>query len=253
MRRLRKIEFDEEAPVVDHLEELRSRLIVAGIVLGLAFALCFWQNHLVLALANAPLPDGREPITLGVSEPFMATVKLCGYAGLLLALPALLYLTAGFVLPALSPRERRTITPFLVAIPVLFIAGVVFSFFVIVPAATKFLLHFNRDQFDIQIRASQYYGFLLTTLMALGLVFELPLAILAVTRLGICTPDDLASNRRYAVLAIAVVAMLLPGTDPVTMLISMAPLLLLFELSVQLSKLVAPGETGAGAVEGSAG
>jgi sec-independent protein translocase protein TatC len=240
MRPLNKIDFDEKVSVVEHLDELRHRLIAAALVVGVAFALAFWQNHLILDLANAPLPHGREPITLGVSEPFMTTVKLCTYAGLLLALPALLYLAAGFVLPALAPAQRRAIVPFLVAVPVLFVAGVVFSYLLVVPAALRFLLHFNQNQFDIQIRASEYYGFLSTTLIALGLIFEMPIAILAATRLGIVAPEDLSSNRRYALLAIAVLAMLLPGTDPVTMLISMVPLIALFEISVQVSKLVAP-------------
>jgi sec-independent protein translocase protein TatC len=237
---LRRINFDERATAIEHLDELRSRLIAAGAVLALAFGFAFWQNHLILAVANAPLPDGREPITFGVTEPFMTTVKLCGYAGFVLALPALIYLAAGFVLPALAPAERRAIVPFVVAAPALFIAGVVFSYFVVVPAAAKFLLHFNEGQFNIQVRASEYYGFLGTTVLALGLIFELPLAILAMTRLGVVSPESLARNRRYAVLACAVVAMLLPGTDPVTMLICMAPLLILFELSVQLARLTSP-------------
>jgi sec-independent protein translocase protein TatC len=237
MRRLRKIDFDQRVTLVEHLDELRTRLIAAGAVLAVAFGFAFWQNHLILAVANAPLPDGREPITFGITEPFMTTVKLCGYAGFVLALPALIYLAAGFVLPALAPAERRTVVPFIVAAPALFIAGVVFSYLVVVPAAAKFLLHFNEGQFNIQVRASEYYGFLGTTLLALGFVFEIPLVILAVTRIGLVSPEDLARNRRYAVLACAVVAMLLPGTDPVTMLICMAPLLILFELSVQLSKL----------------
>jgi sec-independent protein translocase protein TatC len=240
MRRLRRIDFDEKATVVEHLDELRHRLIAAAIVLGLAFAFTFWQNDLVLSIANAPLPDGREPTTLGVSEPFFATVKLCGYAAVLLALPALLHIAAGFALPALAPLERKRITPFLAAVPALFVAGVLFSYFFVVPAAINFLLNFNQDEFNVQIRASEYYGFLITTLLALGLIFEIPIAILALTRLGVFTSDDLSANRRYALLAIAVLAMLLPGTDPITMLISMVPLIALFELSVQLSKLVAP-------------
>jgi sec-independent protein translocase protein TatC len=240
MIRIRKIDFDERATVVDHLDELRNRLIAAAAVLAVAFGLAFWQNHLLLDVANAPLPNGREPITFGVTEPFMTTVKISVYAGLILALPALIYLAAGFVLPALAPAERRTIVPFLVGAPALFIAGVVFSYFVVVPAAAQFLLNFNQGQFNIQVRASEYYGFFASTLLALGLVFEVPVAILAVTRLGLITSKDLSRNRRYAVLACAVVAMLLPGTDPVTMLICMAPLLVLFELSVQLSKLVSP-------------
>ena len=233
-----KIDFDDRLTIVEHLDELRSRLIVGIAVLGVAVALAFWQNHLLLEIANAPLPDGREPITLGVSEPFLTTVKLSVYGGMLVALPVLLWLAAGFVLPALAPAERRAVVPFIVAVPVLFVAGVVFSYFVVVPAAAEFLLNFNGDEFNIQVRASEYYSFFVVTLMAVGLVFQIPVGVLAVTSLGVVTPEQLAKNRRYAVLAIATAAMLLPGTDPVTMLISMVPLLVLFELSVQLSKLV---------------
>ena len=128
--------------------------------------------------------------------------------------------------------------PFLILVPLLFMAGVAFSYFVVVPAATKFLLNFNQGQFDIQVRASEYYSFLIVTLITLGLVFQVPMGIVALTRLGIVTPEQLSHNRRYAYLILAVVAMLLPGTDPVTMLIELAPLLALFELSLILSRII---------------
>jgi sec-independent protein translocase protein TatC len=123
-------------------------------------------------------------------------------------------------------------------VPVLFVAGAVFAYFVVLPAATTFLLNFNDDQFNIQIRAREYYSFFALTLLSVGALFQLPVAILAVTRLGITTPDQLARNRRYAILVIAVVAMLLPGTDPITMLLSMLPLLALYEFSILLARLV---------------
>jgi sec-independent protein translocase protein TatC len=124
----------------------------------------------------------------------------------------------------------------LLAVPFLFIAGAVFAYFVVLPPALNFLLGFNADDFNIQVRGSEYYGFFVLTEIGVGLLFQIPVAVLAVTRLGIVTPEQLAHNRRYAVLIIAVVAMLLPGTDPVTMLISMAPLYLLFEFSLMLAK-----------------
>src|SRR5215211_7895200 len=224
--------------LVEHLDELRSRIIVSVIVLAVACGLCFWQNHLLLDIANEPLPDGRVPITFGVTEPFLTTLKVSIYAGILLALPVILYEAYAFLLPALKPTETRVITPFLLLIPVLFIGGVVFAYFVVVPAAAQFLLNFNEGQFNIEVRASEYYGFLITTLMAVGLVFQVPVGIVAVTRLGITTPAQLAKNRRYAYLILAVVAMLLPGTDPVTMLIELTPLLLLFEFSLVLARIV---------------
>jgi sec-independent protein translocase protein TatC len=224
--------------LVEHLDELRTRIIVCGVVLVLAVAFCFWQNHALLEIANEPLPSSQdEPLTFSPTEPFFTTVKLAFYGGILLALPILLYQIYAFVLPAFSRREKRVILPMLLMVPVLFIAGTVFAYFVVVPPALNFLLGFNTDQFNIQIRAAEYYGFFITTLIGVGILFQIPVGVLAVTRLGIVTPQQLAHNRRYAVLIIAVVAMLLPGTDPITMLISMAPLYLLFEFSILLARL----------------
>jgi sec-independent protein translocase protein TatC len=236
--RLRAAKFDEQLTLVEHLDELRTRIIVSAAVLVVACGLCFWQNHLLLQIANQPLPEGIKPITFGVTEPFMSTLKISIYAGILISLPVLLYQAYAFLLPALRPSEKHLVLPFLILIPALFVAGVVFAYFVVVPAATKFLLHFNQSEFNIQVQASRYYGFLITTLLAVGLVFQVPVGIVAVTRLGIVTPSQLSRNRRYAYLILAVVAMLLPGTDPVTMLIELAPLLALFELSLLLARLV---------------
>jgi sec-independent protein translocase protein TatC len=236
--RLRAAKFDEQMTLVEHLDELRNRIIVSAAVLVVACGLCFWQNHLLLEIANKPLPGDRVPITFGVTEPFMTTLKVSIYAGILIALPVLLYQAYAFLLPALKPTEKRVVLPFLIVVPLLFIAGVAFSYFIVVPAATQFLLNFNDDQFNIQVRASEYYSFFMLTLIALGLVFQVPMGIVALTRLGIVTPQQLSHNRRYAYLILAVVAMLLPGTDPVTMLIELAPLLALFELSLILARLV---------------
>jgi sec-independent protein translocase protein TatC len=236
--RLRAARFDEQMTLVEHLDELRNRIIASLVVLVVACGLCFWQNELLLEIANKPLPGDRVPITFGVTEPFMTTLKISIYAGILIALPILLYQAYAFLLPALKPTEKRVALPFLLLVPVLFIAGVVFSYFVVVPAATQFLLNFNDDQFNIQVRASEYYSFFVLSLIALGLLFQVPMGVIAVTRLGIVTPQQLSHNRRYVYLGLAVLAMLLPGTDPVTMLIELAPLVALFELSLLLARLV---------------
>ena len=239
MARLRPVAFEDRLTLVEHLDELRTRIVICLLVIGVAFGLCFWQSDQLLELANKPLPDNfDEPLTIGVTEPFFTTLSVAGYSALLLALPVILYQAYAFALPALTPREQKTVVPFLIAIPFLFSAGVLFAYFVVMPAAVDFLLNFNQDEFNIQVRAKEYYGFFVTTLAAIGLLFQVPIGILAVTRLGIVTPEQLAQNRRYAVLVVAVAAMLLPGTDPVTMLISMGPLFLLFEGSLQLSKLI---------------
>jgi sec-independent protein translocase protein TatC len=236
--RLKPINFEDRLSLVEHLEELRARLIVSIATFGVAFGLCFWQNHLILDLVNRPLPEGKLPITFGVAEPFMTTLTVSAYAAILLSLPVILYQAYAFLLPAFSPRQQRTVLPLLLLVPFLFAAGVVFSYFVVLPAAIKFLLNFNDSEFNVQVRAREYYSFAALTLLSLGFIFQIPIGILAVTRLGVITPRQLSQNRRYAYVGIAIVAMALPGTDPVTMLIEMAPLLVLFELSVMLARLV---------------
>lgn len=236
-RRIKAASFDDRLTLVEHLDELRSRIIVSGVTLLVACALCFWQNDLLLDIASAPLPAGNDQLlTLSPTEPFMTTLTVVLYSALLLTMPVLLYQLYAFVIPALSPQERKVAVPLLMMVPVLFICGVVFAYFVVVPAAVKFLLSFNDDQFNIQIRAREYYSFFALSLLSVGVLFQIPVGILAVTRLGVVTPESLAKNRRYAVLIIAVLAMLLPGTDPITMLISMLPLLLLFEFSLILAR-----------------
>jgi len=236
MARLRPVDFEDRLTLVEHLDELRSRIIISIVAFAVAFGLCFWQNDRLLDIANAPLPGDRNPITFGVTEPFTTTVTITAYAALIISMPVILYQAYAYLLPALTTRERRYLVPFLILAPGLFIAGVVFGYFVVLPAATKFLLNFNDNQFNIQVRARDYYSFFTLTLGVMGLIFELPIAILAVTRLGIITPEQLSKNRRYAYVILAVIAMLLPGTDPVSMLLELVPLILLYEGSVLLAR-----------------
>jgi sec-independent protein translocase protein TatC len=237
MARMRPVSHEDRLTLVEHLDELRTRIVVCLLVFGVALALCFWQNHLLLEIAAGPLPsDHKELLTFGVAEPFTITLTVAVYGALILSLPIVLYQLYAYVLPAFSDRERRVVLPVLLFAPVLFLAGVAFAYFVVMPAAVKFLLNFNDTQFNVQVRARDYYSFFSTTMLAGGVVFQLPLAILAVTRLGIVSVDQLASNRRYAYLIIAVVAAALPGVDPVSMLIEMVPLLLLFELSILIAR-----------------
>jgi sec-independent protein translocase protein TatC len=235
VRRVRPITHEDRLTVVDHLDELRSRVFVALIAFGVAFALTVWQNHLILDILNRPLPNGREPITFGVTEPFTTTLTNSGYAAILLALPVLLYQLYAFVVPAFSPSERRVALPLLLLVPILFAAGVVFCYLVVLTPAIKFLLNFNASEFNTQVRARDYYSFVTLTMIAMGLVFQVPIAILAAVRIGLTTPEKLRRNRRYAVLVIAIVAALLPTIDPVSMILEMVPLLVLYELSVVLA------------------
>ena len=243
-RRVRPVSHDDRLTMVEHLDELRTRLIVCVAVLAVALALCFWQNQLLLEIANGPLPSGHKRlITFGVTEPFTTTLTVAAYGALTLALPIVLWQLYAYVLPAFSPGEKRVVLPILMLFPVLFVAGLSFGYFVVMPAAVHFLLNFNDTQFNVQVRARDYYSFFSMTEVACGLVFQLPLAIIAVTRLGIVSVEQLSKNRRYAYLVIAIVAAALPGVDPVSMLLEMVPLLVLFELSILLAR--AFGRSGA--------
>jgi sec-independent protein translocase protein TatC len=233
---LRTVGHEDELTLIEHLTELRLRLLVSLAAFGVSFAFWFWQNHTLLRILNEPL-HGHRPLTLSPAEAFTTTVTVVAYAAIVMALPVLLYQVYAFMLPALTPGERRVALPMAIAVPVLFVAGAAFAYFLVVPAATKFLLHFNADQFNTQIRARDYYGFMATTLIACGIVFQMPVGVLAATRVGLVTADTLARNRRYAVLVCAVVAAALPGVDPVSMLLEMLPLVLLFELSVLMARL----------------
>ncbi len=236
-RRVKTVSHEDRLSLVEHLDELRSRIVVSLAVFGVALALCFWQNHLLLEIASGPLPsDHKKLLTFGITEPFTTTLTVAAYGAIIISLPIVLYQAYAYVLPAFSKAERRVILPIFLLAPILFLAGVAFSYFIVMPAAVQFLLNFNDSQFNVQVRARDYYSFFSTTMLAGGIVFQMPLAILAVTRLGIVTVSQLTANRRYAYLAIAVIAAALPGVDPVSMLIEMVPLLVLYELSILLAR-----------------
>jgi sec-independent protein translocase protein TatC len=229
------ISHEDRLTLVEHLDELRTRIVISIAAFVVALGLCFWQNHLLLKVVNHPLGH-REPITFGVAEPFTTTLTVSAYFAILIALPVVLYELYAFILPAFSPNEKRVAMPLLMMVPFLFIAGAVFAYFVIIPAALKVLLHFNADEFNTQIRAKDYYSFILLTMISAGVVFQLPVGVLGLVRVGVTTPEKLRRNRRYAFLACAVVAAALPGVDPVSMLVEMVPLVLLYELSILLAK-----------------
>ena len=242
-RRVKAVSHEDRLSLVEHLDELRSRIIVCAIVFGVALALCFWQNNLLLEIAGGPLPEGHEKlITFGVTEPFTTTVTVSAYGAIILSMPIVLWQLYAYVLPAFSPTEKRVVLPILLLFPLLFLAGIAFAYFAVMPAAVNFLLNFNDTQFNVQVRARDYYSFFSMTMLAGAVVFQMPLVILAVTRLGIVKVEQLTRNRRYAYLVIAVLAAALPGVDPISMIIEMVPLLVLFELSILIAKVL--GRTG---------
>src|SRR5438094_320712 len=146
MARLKPVSHDERLTVVEHLDELRTRILVSLAAFGVALGLCFWQNHKLLHWLNHPL-HGKQPVTLAPAEAFTTTLTVSAYAAIGIALPIVLYQLYAFVLPAFTPSERHVAKPLLLMIPVLFAGGVAFGYFLVLPAALKFLLHFNSGQF----------------------------------------------------------------------------------------------------------
>ncbi len=300
---LRKVGHEDRLSVVDHLDELRSRLIVCAAALIVAFGICFWQNQVLLNLLNKPLPASvtneanhlsgltsdsvkashdvakvaqnfaglaaqpnltpqeralfgaaatnlndaakalpqslprNVPITIGVGEPFTTTLTVSFYAALLITLPILLYELYAFVIPALSEHERRMALPIMVTAPVLFVIGVVFSYLVILPAAIRFLQGYNSSNFNALVQAKPLYSFEVMTMAAVGLAFQLPLALLGLQRAGVINGTTLTRHWRYATVIIAVIAAAMPGADPVTTGLEALPLVILFLASIVMLKI----------------
>ena len=231
----RRLRHGEEATLVDHLGELRARLVISLITLGVAFAVIFpFHEHLVEWLKE-PLPDDKQLVTLGVTEPFTTSIKVSFYAAIAVALPVLLYQLWAFLAPAVEEGVQRALSVFVALATVLFAVGLAFGYTVVLPRALTFLTEYDDELYDVQIRASYYYGFVSLALLGMALVFELPIFILALVRIRVLTADRLRRNRRIGIFLVVLVAALLPTVDPVSLAFEAIPMLILFELSIWLA------------------
>ena len=228
----------EEATLVEHLDEFRTRLIVVLFALVPAFLLAFVFHEQIQEWLIGPLPGDKKLVTLGVTEPFTTSVKVSLIAGLALALPVLLWQIWAFFAPAVEPHFQRVVLVFVVLATALFATGVAFMYYVVLPRALDFLTSYNDNIYNIQIRASYYYNFAALTLLAGGLAFLMPIFVLGLVRLHVLTSQQLRRNRRIAYVLLLVFAILLPTVDPVSLAFEVVPLLLLFELSIWLSVLL---------------
>jgi len=232
----RRLAHGEEATLVEHLGELRARLLVSLAAVTLPALVLFvgFREPLVDWLIE-PLPDDKTLMTLGVTEPFFTSLKVCFFAGLAIALPIVLYQLWAFLAPALEEHMQRTVALAALIGAALFTAGVVFAYFIVLPRALTFLTNFNEELFDVQIRASYYFSFVLVALLGMGLVFEMPIFVLTLVRLRILTAAQLRRNWRMGVVVVFVVAIALPTVDPVSLAFEVVPLLALYFLSVWLA------------------
>jgi sec-independent protein translocase protein TatC len=242
MRRLRlprRLGHGEEATLVEHLEELRQRLFVCiGTVLfGFVVAFIF-HRHLIELLTRA-LPVGhRQLTTLTIGEPFLTSMWLSLYAGFLFALPVIIWQAWAFFLPAFEPAQERMLRLFVLLSTVLLVVGLLFGYFLALPAAAHFLTNYDSDQYTNLIRARDYIGFAAKVLVAMGIVFELPVFVVGLTRIGIISTRQLRRTRRVGYFAVCCVAVALPGVDPVTTTLEAIPLLFLYEASIWASVLL---------------
>jgi sec-independent protein translocase protein TatC len=231
----RRLDHGEEATLVEHLDELRSRLIISLFALVPIFILTFAFHEQIMDWLTGPLPDDKKLVTLGVTEPFTTSVKVSLIAALAIALPIILWQAWAFLAPAVQPHFERVVLVLVAMASVLFVTGVVFMYYVVLPRALDFLTSYDDELYDIQIRASYYYTFAAMTLLAGGLAFLMPIFVLGLVRLRVLTSDRLRKNRRTAFVVLLVFAILLPTVDPVSLAFEVVPLVILFEMSIWLS------------------
>jgi sec-independent protein translocase protein TatC len=239
MRRLlgiRRVGPDERLTVVEHLEELRYRLIVSVVALVVAFAAMYAVHDQLIDALRWPLPDDRPLVTLSPTEPFFTVLKVSFWAAILLALPVWLYQLYAFVIPAVAEQPRRRMLTVVAGVSGLFAGGVAFGYFVVLPVALEFLLDFGDDVFETQVRAGEYFGFVTTLLLAAGFLFELPVAMLALARLGVVTANQFRRQWRVAIVVIAILAAILPGGDPLSMILLMIPQIVLYQVGIWLAR-----------------
>jgi sec-independent protein translocase protein TatC len=238
MRLPRRLRHGEEATLVEHLDELRSRIIVSLAALATTTVVAFVFHGRLLDWLNRPLPSRlHKPVTFGVAEPFMTSFKISMMAGLVLAFPIVLWQLWSFLAPALEEGKQRIIAGFVAVSAVLLVVGIVFGYFVVLPPAIHFLTGYDSEHYQILVRARDYYSFVTMVLAAMGIVFELPIFVLALVRIGIVTTNTLRRTRKVGYFIVACVSVALPGIDPVTTTIEMVPLLALYEASIWLAVL----------------
>jgi sec-independent protein translocase protein TatC len=236
MRFARRLDHGEEATFVEHLEELRQRLFVCVAAVVVAWIAAFVVHGQVIRLLTNQLPpQHRKLLTLGVAEPFMTSLWLSLYLGFAIALPIILWQAWAFFIPAFEKTQERMLQAFVFLATALMVAGVAFGYYVALPAAARFLTQFDSSRYDVQVQARPFISFATLVLVALAVVFELPLFVVGLTRLGIISTRTLRQNRRIGYFVVACVGVALPGIDPVTTFFETVPLCVLYEGSIWLS------------------
>jgi len=236
---------DDKLPFTDHLDELRHRLVISVVGIGLGFAASYGFSQQLLLLLQRPMPT--RLVFIAPTEAFFVNLKVAFYAGLFLSVPLLLFQVWKFVAPGLYEHERRYSFPFLIISTGLFLLGGIFAYVVILPIALHFLIAQGGELWKPNITLSNYLAFCMRLILAAGLIFEFPVLMYFLAKVGVVTPEFLIKNRKYAVLVAFILSAILTPPDVFSQVLLAVPLFLLFEVSIFIAKRVASGrETGDG-------
>lgn len=234
--------------LLEHLDELRKRITIAIAALAAGVIVAAVFNDFVFDLLLRPLKqvpglpaDAYQITTFSPAEPFMVSLKVWVVAGLIMASPVIIWELWAFVGPAFTPSEKRYFYPVVLATTLLFLGGIALAYFLVLPRGLNFLLTFGEGAFNVQNRASEYLTFAALFVLAFGIVFEMPVVLVLLARVGVIDSEFLRKNRRYAILICSIAAAFItPSQDAFSMLAMFVPLVVLYEISVILARMVEP-------------
>ena len=232
---------EKKLPLTAHLQELRKRLILSFIAVGAGFVICYSLKDSIFNILAAPLlkmmPAGGSLIFTSVAEAFFTYMKVAFIAGLILTSPFILYQIWAFVAPGLYQKEKRYVFPFVFSGSFFFALGILFGYFVAIPVGFKFLLGYATDFIKPMPSMNEYLSFSIKFLLAFGLVFEFPVVLVFLARIGVVNAKMLARQRKYAILLIFIFAAAMTPPDLISQVLMALPLMGLYELSIFFSKL----------------
>jgi len=240
MAQRKKKMTDDKQPFLGHLEELRKRLVICAIAIGIGFGISYifakqLFSYLVLPLTKV-LPDDSRLIFTNLPEMFIAYIKVALVAGIILAIPIIFYQLWMFLAPALFQKEKKYIIPFVLFSSILFVVGALFGYLVVFPYGFKFFVSFATEDIQALPSVKQYFSFAIRLLLAFGLVFEMPVVVLFLTKIGLITPDSMKKFRKFAILSSFILSAILTPPDVATQLMMALPIIILYEISIVLSK-----------------
>ena len=234
------MERDEKSPLLSHLGEIRKRLVRSAIAVGVGFAITYAFSEKLFGLLAYPLkanmPPGDRLVYTSLPEMLFIYIKTALVAGLLLAAPYVFYQIYLLVAPGLYQKEQRTLIPFVLCSTALFVGGALFGYFVVFPSGFKFFLAFSNESIRALPSVRQYFSLAVKLLFAFGFVFELPVVVFFLSRMGVVTSDFLKQKRRYAILLIFIIAAVLTPPDVITQFMMAVPLMALYEISILIAK-----------------